>query len=390
MLGQDSDVNEVGAASVRTYFAPPERLADEALSQDLAFVGEHPLMNVLLTTASGLVAVLNEHRQILAVNVAFLEAMGIQDARTILGLRPGEAVQCVHAHDMAAGCGTGKFCATCGAAIAIVSSLASEKPEERRCLLTVQRGSQSVDLCLKVRSCIVKQADRRLVLLYLQDITPCHRWALLERTFFHDISSLIMAISGYADLLTYGDGAHLREFGGSVSQLTDRLADEVRLHRLLLHQGFDEYPVVLQDISLDQVSRDMRGLFGSHPVARGKRLVLPTTVPSRPVVADASLLFRIVTNMLVNAFEATDQGGEVKLWFEQDDQGTTFCVWNNAFIPDNVAMRIFQRYYSTKAEMGRGLGTYAIRLLGEQFLGGKVRFTTSQELGTVFRFSLPT
>jgi K+-sensing histidine kinase KdpD len=389
MLGQDYDLDGVGAASVETYFASPERSGDDALNRDLAFIGEHPLMSVLLVTASGLVAVLNEHRQILAVNTAFLDAMGIHDARAIMGLRPGEAVQCVHAHDMKAGCGTGKFCSTCGAAIAIVASLASEKPEERRCLVTVQRGSQPLELCLKVRSCVVKLEDRRLVLLFLQDITSCHRWALLERAFFHDISSLIMGISGYADLLAYGDETELRGLGVTVSQLTDRLLDEVKLHRMLLQQGFDEYPVVLRDISLEQVARDMRGLFGSHPVALGKRLVLPEAIPSRLVVADPSLLFRIVANMLVNAFEATDEGGEVRLWFEQDQRGTSFCVWNNAFIPENVAMRIFQRYYSTKAEMGRGLGTYAIRLLGEQFLGGKARFTTSEAGGTVFRFDLP-
>jgi signal transduction histidine kinase len=390
MLGQGSALGEDGAASVETYFASPERLADEALNQDLAFVGEHPLMNALLTTASGLVAVLNEHRQILAVNTAFLDAMGIQDAKAILGLRPGEAVQCVHAHDMEAGCGTGKFCGTCGAAIAIVASLASEKPEERRCLVTVQRSAQPMELCLKVRSCVVKLEERRVVLLFLQDITSCHRWALLERAFFHDISSLIMGISGYADLLAYGDETELRDLGVTVSQLTGRLLDEVRLHRMLLHQGLDEYPVTLRDINLEQVAQDMRGLFGSHPVAMGKRLVLPETIPSRPVVTDVSLLFRIIANMLVNAFEATDEGGEVRLWFEQDQGCTSFCVWNKAFIPENVAMRIFQRYYSTKAEMGRGLGTYAIRLLGEQFLGGKVSFTTSITHGTVFRLVLPT
>ena len=390
MISRGSNLDGTGAIAVETYFASPERVRDEELKHDLAFIGNHPLMSVLLTTASGLVAVLNEHRQILSVNTAFLDAMGIHDAQSIMGLRPGEAVQCVHAHDMKAGCGTGRFCSTCGAAIAIVASLATEKPEERRCLVTVQRGAQTLDLCLQVRSCVIKLEDRKLVLLFLQDTTSYHRWALLERAFFHDISSLIMGISGYADLLAYGDETELRGIGVTVSQLTDRLLDEVRLHRMLLQQGFDEFPVVFRDISLEQVAQDMRGLFGSHPVALGKRLVLPEPIRGRPVVADASLLFRIVANMLVNAFEATDEGGEVRLWFEQDQGGTSFCVWNNAFIPENVAMRIFQRYYSTKAEMGRGLGTYVIRLLGEQFLGGKVSFTTSEAGGTVFRFDLPT
>ena len=141
MVSRGHDLDGAGAAAVESYFASPERLGDEDLRRDLAFIGNHPLMSVLLTTASGLVAVLNEHRQILSVNTAFLDAMGIHDAPAIMGLRPGEAVQCVHAHDMKAGCGTGKFCSTCGAAIAIMATLESNKPEERKCIVTVKRGN---------------------------------------------------------------------------------------------------------------------------------------------------------------------------------------------------------------------------------------------------------
>ena len=35
--------------------------------------------------------------------------------------------------------------------------------------------------------------------------------------------------------------------------------------------------------------------------------------------------------------------------------------------------RIFQRSFSTKAERGRGLGTYSMKLLGEGYLHGRVR-----------------
>ena len=52
-------------------------------------------------------------------------------------------------------------------------------------------------------------------------------------------------------------------------------------------------------------------------------------------------------------------------------------------------MRIFQRYYSTKGEPGRGLGTYSMKLFGEQYLGGEVRFDTSESEGTVFSLRLP-
>jgi sensor histidine kinase regulating citrate/malate metabolism len=54
-----------------------------------------------------------------------------------------------------------------------------------------------------------------------------------------------------------------------------------------------------------------------------------------------------------------------------------------------VAKQIFQRSFTTKGELGRGVGTYSMRLLGGQYLGGHVHFTTSEEEGTEFSIRLP-
>jgi signal transduction histidine kinase len=93
--------------------------------------------------------------------------------------------------------------------------------------------------------------------------------------------------------------------------------------------------------------------------------------------------------MLTNAFEATEDGGEVRLWTEEDAQSLTFCVWNSQPIPDDTARRVFQRNFTTKSGSGRGLGTFGMRLLGETYLRGQVSFTTSPSDGTVFCFRLP-
>ena len=93
--------------------------------------------------------------------------------------------------------------------------------------------------------------------------------------------------------------------------------------------------------------------------------------------------------MLTNAFEATPEGGEVKLWVEDAEEVVNFCVWNCRGIPEDVARRLFQRNFTTKEGSGRGLGTYAMRLLGETYLQGKVDFVTSATEGTLFRLCLP-
>lgn len=121
----------------RTYFATPERASVAELKSDVSAISHNPLVDGLMYVANGLFAVLNEHRQILALNESFLKLMGIEDAGTILGLRPGEYVKCIHACEMPDGCGTSPYCATCGAVISIIAALSTEQPQESACSVTV-------------------------------------------------------------------------------------------------------------------------------------------------------------------------------------------------------------------------------------------------------------
>jgi len=108
------------------------------------------------------------------------------------------------------------------------------------------------------------------------------------------------------------------------------------------------------------------------------------------VRTDPTILCRILRHMVMNAMEAMPSGGQVRIWHELSSEGTMFVVHNPGCIPPEVADRVFQRSYSTKAPHGRGLGTYGMKVLGETVLGGKVGFTTSWTEGTRFFVKLPT
>jgi hypothetical protein len=66
-----------------------------------------------------------------------------------------------------------------------------------------------------------------------------------------------------------------------------------------------------------------------------------------------------------------------------------FVVENPGCLTPEVADRIFQRSFSTKAKRGRGLGTYGMKLLGEDHLGGTVSFRSTAREGTCFTIVLP-
>ncbi len=77
---------------METYFASPERVTDAELAFEIDFVSKNPVMSGMLHSINGLLAVLDEHRQVVAINDTFLQMLGIDDPSQILGLRPGEVL----------------------------------------------------------------------------------------------------------------------------------------------------------------------------------------------------------------------------------------------------------------------------------------------------------
>lgn len=72
------------------------------------------------------------------------------------------------------------------------------------------------------------------------------------------------------------------------------------------------------------------------------------------------------------------------------ERNPVFQVLNPGVIAPEMALNIFHRSFSTKAELGRGIGTYSMKLLGEKYLKGKVSFESNEENGTVFQIELNT
>ena len=104
-------------------------------------------------------------------------------------------------------------------------------------------------------------------------------------------------------------------------------------------------------------------------------------------VSDATLLRRILGNMLKNALEASLQGDTVTLGADTSNSQLNLWVHNPAVIPDEYQQRIFQRDFSTKGT-GRGLGTYSMQLLS-RLLSGDVDFISETGNGTRFTLTLP-
>ena len=365
------------------------RAGQEALQAAVAAVVRHPVVDGLLRAAGGLLAVLNLQRQILAVNEAFLNMLAVDDAAAVLGLRPGEAIGCVHADEGPDGCGTGPDCPTCGCVAAVLDSLAHDRPAERTCALSVLRQGRQEDLFLRVRAAPVALDGLPLVIIFLQDISLQQKWQSIERLFFHDINNLVAGLLSTSEFIQDGKGPSDVQLLEDLQLFARRLAGEFEMQRSLVREQRADYQPLNDAVPVRKVFQELARRFAHHPVAHNRHLDLPPVMPDAIVYTDFALLMRVLANMVTNGFEAIGAGQAVQVDFTQDPHQAVFRVRNPGVIAPENARRIFQRNFSTKQGAGRGLGTYSMKLFGEQWLGGRVEFATSEAAGTEFRFILP-
>jgi signal transduction histidine kinase len=365
---------------VSTHFAPAERAAPELLRLEAEACLSHPVARFLMQALDGLVLILDAHRQVLATNDRVLEVVDPKDGSP-LGRRPGEIFGCIHHAEGPGGCGTSHACSHCGAVLAILEAERTGIPVHSECLLTLRHGDLIESAEFEIVASPLAVGPHQFIAVVLHDLSAVKRRDALERLFYHDVANLMQGIRGWADLLASG-ATHATGVAQKLAHLTDLLDRELKSHQAMAmaEQG-DLKPRVRSILPLE-ILQDVSDLLDHQVLARDRKVkILPA--PEEPICTDPELLSRVVLNMAVNAVEASFMGETITLSAHLEGAFIRFQVHNPGMIPEDIHSRIFQRSFSTKGTVGRGLGTYAMKLFGEGVLRGQVGFDTGRE-GTTF------
>jgi signal transduction histidine kinase len=369
---------------IATQFAPPERaLPHIVLYQAKRFLEISPLLRVMMDAVPEILMVLNAQRQIVFANRSLLALLGADEA-AVFGLRPGEALSCVHSNENEGGCGTTESCSTCGAVLAILECQRGQSGIQQ-CRITRASGEA---LDFRVSATLLPVEHEDYVIFALADISHELRRQALERIFFHDILNTATAMRAATYLIERGDGDKDQERSGLMPQLVERLIDEIDTQRQLLNAENDELAVDLAQVNAQQLLNDLAAVYARRHLGEARAIRLD--LPPDPVVfvSDRTLLRRVIGNMLKNALEASAAAETVTLGCRVVAGRVEFYVHNPGSMPRPVQLQVFQRSFSTKGS-GRGLGAYSMKLLSERYLKGTVTFSTSPEEGTTFRASYP-
>jgi K+-sensing histidine kinase KdpD len=371
-----------------TWFAPPGRASNEQI-QDLAdFCLHNPVARAIVESVDGYVLILNKQRQVLAANPETLKALNVHDTECLLGLRPGELFGCAFSSKTPNGCGTSENCSTCGAVISILASQESNEPSTNECLMSVMRDGKNESHEFKVRSTPIMLEENPLTIFVVHDISASKRRDALENVFIHDLNNLLTGLQGWSEILSRRpqDATSIAQ---RIVSLSSHLTQEVQNQRLLLQAERGELKVKLEPISVTKILEGMKSFFSGYPLDNVARLDIVDTDKNTVIISSEPLLTRVLANMVKNAMEAAPPMEQVRVWFEIRDGRPCFIVHNPGVIPVDIARQIFKRSFSTKSSLGRGLGTYSMKLFGEQYLGGLVDFSTSEKDGTSFFITLP-
>jgi signal transduction histidine kinase len=380
-----SDGSPTRPGSSGTHFLPAARAAPERLAREIARAAESPLISALLQATGTAAVVLDPTRQIVAVNARYLELVGVRDPARMLGLRPGEALDCVYAGDAPGGCGTSRACPSCGTALAILVAQQRGRIETRRSVLAIG-GRAPASHGFVARAAPVELDGQRFALLTLEDVSAERRRVRLGRVFAHDLSNLAAGLHSAAEELGACEGA---EGAHDLRTLSEQLVRTVQLERALSSERVTGYRAAPEPVPLEPLVDLLVRSADRHPSAAGRRIEVRLPEDHVTIVTDRTLVHHVVSGMLVNALEATRPGGGILLEAMVREEAIAFRVWNAGAIPAAVVPRVFQRYFSTKDGAGRGQGTYAMKRFGEAHLGGAVSFATSARDGTWFELRLP-
>jgi len=361
------------------YSPDNRKTIDEIKYQSEVFTRNKVLID-LVESLSQILVVLNNERQIIYANKLYYDFCNVPETESILGKRPGEAINCVHSFITAGCCGTTSFCNSCGAANAILESHKGIQSIKECRILTQTLESKDI----LVTSTPYEIEGEKFIIFALTDISDKKRREAMERVFFHDILNSAGSISGLSSILKeINDPKEITEFAGFISRAANNLVEEIQAQRQLSEAERGALHIELKEVNSFSVLNDIKDLYLAQVLAADKTIIIDNKSENLNLQTDPVLLRRVLGNMVKNAIEVYNPKTIITLNCVKTNHSVRFSVHNDLFIEKNIQLQLFKRSFTTKGT-GRGLGTYSMKLLGEKYLKGKVWFESSEQSGTTF------
>ncbi|MBK7228665.1 MAG: HAMP domain-containing histidine kinase [Ignavibacteriales bacterium] len=377
-------------ASKITYLENPARRTISLIESKSLQISDDATIHQLLECFPDLVLILNEKREIVAYNSKAEEFFQLKEKIAVIGERLGEALGCIHSKETEHGCGSSLFCSECKANSSCKKTIDSLVVVEDECRINITYDGFEASLDFKVITSPLKYGDNNYVIFAIKNLESEKRRELLERIFFHDVlntASIIFGISGMISEVRETDD--FDKYAKILQNTSEQLIQEIQAQRDLSNAEAGKLIIYPAQDTVNDILEKAFELYQNNSLTKGKEFVCKYPKETMIIETDHHFIIRSLGNLIKNALEAISTGGKVELQAYEYGDNIRFVVVNDGVIPKHIQLQIFNRSFSTKAKKGRGIGTYSVKLLIENYLKGKVSFVSNDENQTQFIIEVP-
>lgn len=349
-------------------------------------IGANVVTDFFADISPSFLIVLDSEQRFIYANRRMIEFLGKKSFDEISGQKFGMATLCENAGLGPDGCGNSKTCQSCGLHSAIRDSRNGDLVIRDFSIVDTQ-GRAAV-FRGRVRS--MEFDGKPVTALSMLDISGEKRRQNLETVFFHDLLNAATGMMGLLEIVenSFEADKESESLLRTARQCAEYIADEISFSRNLSRAESHELALTPESLPINLVLEKAAGFFSSRIENGTARIEIEKLENDRTIVTDRSLLVRILVNLIKNAIEAAPKGSVVRVNALEGAWNVLFSVHNEGVVPPFARDQIFRRSFSTKGP-GRGLGTYSVQLFAEQYLKGRVWFTSSESEGTTFFVEIP-
>jgi two-component system sensor histidine kinase HydH len=204
----------------------------------------------------------------------------------------------------------------------------------------------------------------------------------------HEIRNPLSSIKGFATYFKerYPDRPDDQQTADIMIQEVDRLNRVVGQ----LLEFAKPVPVKPKSISLQALLDDSVKLIKDHADEKSISILTRNNTPMDTVRIDPDRLNQVLLNLYLNAIDAMERGGELKVVISSDGQHRNVFIrvsdTGRGISRENLS-KIFEPYFTTKST-GTGLGLAIAHNIIEA-MGGKIYARSDQGKGTTFSIKIP-
>lgn len=371
-----------------TFHAPVKRCDCDRLIEQVECFKKLPLLAQGFNATNSMILVLNTYRQAVFANKAFLQMVQMNDIVDVVGKRPGEIIQCVNAGDESNGCGTSEACRYCNGMNTILAAISTNGEQSGDFSSTNMMAGYEKNINLSIHVAPLKVEQEMFYVVTFTNNGDSVGKRILEQVFFHDIINTTGALRGILGLLKDDVPDVIKPEMEFVEKTFAYLVEEIQAQKYIMDAENNQLALELTTVESTEVLKAVSKLYEGHDIAVNKTIRVDEHCIAVMIHTDYRLLRRVLGNMIKNALEASDAEGIVTLGCREEGKYITFWVHNDSYMEERVRSLVFHRSFSTKGG-GRGLGTYSMKLFGENFLQGLVGYRTDQAQGTTFYIKIP-